>query len=339
MRALPVLALLTLAACSQPGGAVVTSPPPKASPTASATAPCKLPLWWTVALSPGQGEEIHVGFVTIPGGAATDAGALPPPVQTPNGLPSLVFDAATYTTSGKWVRVARNVMSADEKRFVYWDTDQSGQVMHVVDLASGSDRVIYTGASLYVPIAFLSDAIYLSRAINLRQGSLENLYRLDPSGGLPQLVPGSDRHMYQWAWINVADGAAWGIDYKVEGTTYTYSLLRLDLQTSEVQTWLAETPEDLIWPLGVDGRHRLYAADQQHLWRVDSPGNAVSLPNPGPIMPGSGTGVETGFVADSRGAWFPGRGGVWLYADGQEPREFMAGSANSTTYPAGTCLS
>ena len=60
------IALLTLAACSQPGGAVVTSPPPKASPTASATAPCKLPLWWTVALSPGQGEEIGAFLVEHP---------------------------------------------------------------------------------------------------------------------------------------------------------------------------------------------------------------------------------------------------------------------------------
>lgn len=332
MRAVGVIAVLILMACgpTTSAGAVHSNvtPPPPATAVVSL---CRLPVWWG-----GAGGDVHAGFVSVPDGTFTDAGVLPLGTQI-NGLGGAYGGA--YIAQ-RWVRAGRPAVSPDGSRYAYWTADPSHGEVHVVDVASGSDRVAYSGATQYIIVGYESDAIYLAHIINARQGAFEHLYRLDPAGGTPQLVLGSDRHMYQWGWVLVADGAAWGIDNRVSGTDYIYSVLRLDLATGQVTEWMEGPQGKMFWPLGVDAGHRLYAAPYAGpLWRVERPGQPVELPTPAQTYFSGAIGGPSSFASDAVGVWISGQGSIWLYADGNDPKQFTVGSPGETTYPAGTCLS
>jgi hypothetical protein len=333
VRYFGLIAFILAAACTQDAPAVATpsssaTPPPR--PVASI---CKLPVWWSAD------QDIHAGFVSVPDGAFTDAGILPLLRPTSNTLSSVEFYGAGYVSASKsWLKVNRDLVSPDGTQIAFWADDSATSEIRVLNVASREERVLYRGTTLYIPIAFNSDGIYLVNAIHLRQGSFEKLYRLDPAGGMPQLVPGSDRHMYQWGWVLIADGAAWGIDNQVQGSTYLYSVLRLDLATSKVTTWL-EGQDKMPWPQAVDSQHRLYAAAYDGpLGRVDSPGRTVELRSPEQIQFSGGIGVA-GAVVDSIGVWFSGREGVWLFQDGHDAMKVaLPVSANEPVRPAGPCI-
>jgi hypothetical protein len=207
--------------------------------------------------------------------------------------------------------------------------------VHVVDVASRKDRVVYNGETPFEVIAFGSDGVYLAQAINPRQGVFAKLFRLDPAGGSPQLVRGSDRHMDPTGWTKVSGGAAWGLDFRVNGTVYTYQVERLDLATGLVTQWLQGGPERQWAPMGTDDAKRLYVTDGYEVWRLSRPGQ-VDTTIGGTQVAGALT-FGTEVLADSNGAWFPGRGGVWLYSDAQGLRELAAGPESEMVFPAGAC--
>ena len=284
-------------------------------------------MWWG-----GEGQDVHAAFVSVPDGAVTDASV------HPRGLPG-TYGASYEGVSHKWLGVSANALSPDRSRYAYWTGTPAGSEVHVVDVATKADSVVYSGLPLYVVVGFGPDAIYLTHAIQLRRGSFERLYRLDQSGGTPQLVTGSDRHMYQWGWVLVADGAAWGIDNRVVGNDHFYSVLRLDLATSQVTQWMEGPPNTMSWPMGVDGMHRLYVAPiNGPLWRIDSPGHSVELASPADVTFGNSIGGPTSFVADSHGVWFSGKSAVWLSADGRAPQQFAVAPAREDVWPAGPCV-
>jgi hypothetical protein len=333
MRSFGPIAFILLAACTQATPAVAT-PSPSTTPTATPVASlCKLPVWWSA------GQDIHSGFVSVPDGAFSDSGILPLLRPTSNTLSSVEFYGAAYLGSSKsWLKVNRDLVSPDGTQIAFWESGNSNSEIRVLNVASHDERVIYRGTTMFIPIAFKSDGIYVIHAINPRQGSFEKLYLLDAGGGTPQLVPGSDRHMYQYGWVLIADGAAWGIDNQVQDSKYLYSVLRLDLATSKVTTWL-EGQDKMPWPQAVDSQHRLYTAPYEGpMWRVDSPGRAIELRAPEQIQFSGGIGVASP-VVDSIGVWFSGREGVWLYADGLEAKKVaLAVSANEPVRPAGPCI-
>jgi hypothetical protein len=114
--------------------------------------------------------------------------------------------------------------------------------------------------------------------------------------------------------------------------------MRLDLATGQATQWLESTPDDLVWPQGTDGLHRVYVADsKQQLWRLAQPGQAETLPNPGPVSASAGLGNQRVFVSDSTGEWFAGRGSVWWYPESGQPKQFSVPSPNGDVYPAGPC--
>lgn len=327
MRVLVISAVIAITACSpQMGG----QSPGTASPTSTA---CSLPVWWG-----GKGSDVHAGFVSVPDGTFKDAGVLPytnPSQTTLGGGYGGTYDPV----KGVWIRAARPAVSPDGSRYAYWTAGASHGEIHVVDAATGADHIAYSGTIPFILVGFESDAIYLAHIINARQGAFELLYRLDPSRGSPSLVPGSDRHMDQYGWVLVDDGAAWGIDNRLVGNDYVYSLLRLDLTTSQVMQWDEGSGDKVGWPLGVDRTHRLYAASGNGPVRIDAPGHVIQLPNSPDVYVSNAIGGPSGFVADSNGVWFSGVGSVWFYSDGKAPKRFTVGLANQDVYPAGTCLS
>ena len=346
MRLVCAVAVVVLIACSEPAastapasqspsGGVTRTPSPSASPTLAA---CHLPIWWPDA----NNTDIDVAQLGIPSGAVSDARVLRPSSQTAAGN-SFQFYGATYFGADRgWSRLNRQLVSPDGERYTYWTTaGTSTDAVHVEDIRTGADRVVYSGSTLYFPIAWTNEGIYMVDAVAPRQGAFKNLYRLDPIGGSgPQLVSGADRHMYQWGWVLIADGAAWGIDNAVSSNgDYTYSVLRLDLKTSQVVSWFGPV-NDMFWPIGVDLRHRLYVSDGQQLDRVGIPGTTIELTPPGPdaIFANQGIGSESGFVADSTAAWLSGKGGVWRYADDGRAQEFTTASPDAIVDPAAGCL-
>lgn len=333
MRTAPVMILFLLAVgCSQPGPAAANATPAATSSPAPAASVCKLPVWWA------EGTDIHGGLISVPDGAFSGAGVLPLLPQTSNTLSSVQFYGGTYLSASRtWLRLDRGLLSPDGTQYTYWDGDPSGARVHIIDLRSATDRVIYSGQTLYIPIAFESDWIYLVHGVQLRQGAFEKLYRLSPFGGAPQLVTGSDRHMNQWGWVLIADGAAWGIDSVAVGNTFHSSLYRLDLTSAQVTPWLDGAADSVSWPLGVDSSHRLFIGGGNQLWRLDAPQQAVQLSDPGPINASNYPGGDSGFVSDSRGVWFGGKGGVWLYADEQAPKQFAVGPSTADVWAAGAC--
>jgi hypothetical protein len=303
-----------------------------------------MPVWWA---EPGNNPGIHGGQISIPGGVVTDNGTLSAMPQAADaGLASIEFYGGTFSRDHVWRQLNRSLVSPDGSSYVYTTSDGPtiSTAIHVVDLATNTDAVVYgSPQTLYFPIAYEADGIYLVHAVNPKQGTFENLYRLNPAGGTPQLVSGSDRPMYGWSWVLIADGAAWGIGYRTTGNDYIYSIMRLDLTTSQVTDWMDGAVGDLIWPMGVDLLHRLYVEDQSALWQVAAPGQASSLPDPipaaGDVAPryDSGPGAVPAFLADTQGEWFAGTNGIWLYRDGAAPTQFYAGPTGSAVYPGGPC--
>jgi len=332
MRAIAIMTAVLVTGCTGSGTAATPSPS-RTSPTApvqsTATATCKLPVYWEAI----SGNEIRTAFVSVPDGAVSQ-------LTAPPALPDVfgaVFNAATNT----WLGVDRSQLSPDGTRYVYWKESPGLWELHVVEVATRADRTVYSGSELFIPIAFTSDVIYLVHGINLKQGAYELLFTLDPAGGgTPTLVPGSDRHMYQYGWVLISAGAAWGIDVRVQGTDDYWSVLRLDLSTSHVTQWFEGPVNDVIWPLGIDLTQRLYiqGVNQNNLWGLAAPGQAEELANPGPISLGDNVAGPTGMVSDSLGTWFGGRGGVWLYAHGAAPKQFSAGQSTEDVFPAGPCV-
>jgi hypothetical protein len=102
----------------------------------------------------------------------TDAGVLPQLSVSLQGLPSVQSFGATYEfASSQWVHVDRAYLSPDGKSFAYWTTAGSNDnSVHVLDLATGVDRVLYRGSTLFIVIAFEAKGIYLVHGIAPRQG-------------------------------------------------------------------------------------------------------------------------------------------------------------------------
>ena len=295
-------------------------------------------MWW-------WGHTAHAEFLTYPNGSIDDVGDLDPTAYYEGVQDANQPVAATYSSTG-WLPVPRKLLSPDGSSYVYWDWDRSGS--EIITVASASSRArstVYRGPGLYLPIAFAADGIYLVKAWPMLAMG-QNLYRLNVGGGVPQLVSGSDRHMNTApGWTLIADGAAWGIDSTTVGDDSTsvrasvYSIVRLDLSTSQATTWFTAPPNIMPLPIGVDARHRLVAVTGTKVWSIATPGATLELPDRSWVQTVIGWDIDSGFASGPEGMWLPGMGGVWLYAEGKSPQFFAAGPTDRPSYPAGTCLS
>lgn len=314
MRMLGVVALVLLTACSQPSAAIASPSPHSTSPT-PAVSVCRLPVVWDHDSTP------HRAFVTYPGGHIDDVG------QT-NGD---VYDAQYQ----RWVQGPRELISPDGSRYTYWSyLNNPIGAIHVVDVASGVDRMIYDGATNYWPIAFASDGIYVLHAINVKQNAFEGLFRLDPADGTVAKIPGSDL-LPQARWTLVSGGSAWGFDWQPGAQQIVYKVKQLNLATGIVTDWLQEAPNLQSSPVGLDAQGRLYLSDYYELWRLDAPNVEEPLLKPPPV---SGRVSLNIFVADAHGVWMGSWGGLWHFSDADGARQVSVGSDQDMVTPAGPCL-
>jgi hypothetical protein len=305
---------MLVAACTQPSAQTSSPSSPTHSP--SPVVECRLPIVWN------QASTTHHAFLGYPGGE----------VKTVDGAGD-VFDAPYQ----RWVPGPRELVSLDGSRYTYWSLSSAAPTnsqIHVVDVVSGVDRIVYDGATNYWPIAFPTDGIYALHAINLKQSSFEGLFRLDPAGGVPVRVPGSDLAP-QARWTLIGGGSAWGFDLQPGSQQILYTVERLDLATGNITDWLHEPPNLQLSPIGLDAQGRSYISDFYELWRLNAPNVEERLLKPPPV---SGRVALNIFVADAHGEWMGSWGGLWHYSDADGARRFTVSTDQDMVVPAGPCL-
>ena len=333
MKSLVLGLVLLLAACT--GGssrvasvsptAPATSPTAPASPTATAvttasgtriTAPsslaCRLPVTWNVY--DGSTTTTRAVFLAFPSGSLTEDATAPPQ--------SRFFDRAF----SRWLPVWRQAVSPDGRRYAYGEGNAwqgtKGKI-HVVDVASAVDRIIYAGGIVFAVVDFSSDGIYMTPAVP--EGAPRGLWLLDPAGGTPHVVSSTI------IGPAIGGGAAWGIDFNtadphpgpggLEGPRNL--VLRFDLKTGASTTWFYE-PGASVYVIGFDpAGHPIVSSvlvdssgsSTMEIWLVTSSTSArVLYRGGGVVWPARVSAV------DSHGVWFDSsyasssESAVWLYA-------------------------
>ena len=310
---------------------VVPAPSPSARPSRSASPvvsaspaelnlSCRLPVTWGVLN--GQTVTPKAGFITFP-------------KQKLQEDPSAPVGKSVFYDRGlsKWLPVWRESVSPDGKQYAYSQIEgnayqNAGSKLHVVDVATGVDTVIYSGNIAFGVVDFAADGIYLTPAVP--EGRPRGLWLESLAGDPPRLISST---VIAPA---VGAGAAWGVDFNtadpspgpggLEGPMNR--VLRIDLSSGAATPWFYR-PGANIYTVGVDANgHPVVSADfapsptdpngrdTAELWLVTSATSATRL------FVGTGVPYPSRLVAiDSDGVWFDGAygnggGTVWLYAGG-----------------------
>ncbi len=301
------------AATSQPSSIAGASPSPSPTPSQSPTASpslagqalsCRLPVRWAAQ------DGFKGGFLSFPD-----------QVLTVDPTASLFYDRAF----AKWLPAVRTQVSPDGRRYAYaGETPNSyaGGKLHVVDIATGVDTVVYSGGTTYTVVDFAAAGIYVT-SYPVPFGATHGLWLQNPSGGEPKLI---SSEILDPA---VGGGAAWGLHLNaadpspgpggVEGPVN--EVLRFDLRTGASTSWFYR-PGARVWILGFDATGhpfvRVYTesnvAEPVELWLVQSQSQASRL-----YAGGGSTPAQLGAI-DSHGAWFDSfrasPNTVWLYTGG-----------------------
>lgn len=295
-------------------------------------AQCRLPVyWWDSDTS----TQDHAGFVTFPSGQLVVDRSAPPAAQ-----PHFFFYDRAFA---KWIFAVRDWVSPDGRQYAYAEgdplsgTNESGK-LHVVDVATGTDRVIYNG---FIPgvVQFTAEGIYFTK--DQGEGFRNGLWLIAPQGGRPRLINST---IYQPV---VANGAAWGLAFNAAdpnpasgGIADAHNtILRFDLNTGAAATWWYHPENDMrlfdgdySGNLYVDTFREQSGDSSLADWMLDSRGTAHLI---------GSVGLTDLAAVDSNGVWFDdAQSGptsyLWLFANGRFDR--VAGYNVSTMRVAGGCI-
>jgi len=348
MKRLVLLGLVLVSACgpSDRGLSSSSSPAlPSASASQSNAGPsvgCRLPL--AQAVPPPDKEHrwsVRGAFINVPTGELSidPNGAF---AESPDGRLRSVTQpylygtdaGATYTRRlGRWLPAKIAAVSPDSSHYAYTQTKVQGTSrqsrIHVVDVASGVDRVAYEGSDAYSVADYEVEGIYFSAATGFGDVANSGLWLLNPSSGsVRQVAPSGQPAGTLFGFYLIGAGGAWHGDVALgdkpphSGLGPMDRLLRLDLKTREDTEWFRREGWQ-VQAIGFDGDGSPvvradsgdgYTTSLVQLWLVTAPGVAKQ------IYPGSGTGSPvflTGFLtaplADAHGLWFGTSDGIFLY--------------------------
>jgi hypothetical protein len=278
---------------------------------------CRLPISWD--LNTSQGSIGKFGFLKFPEGNVTEDPSAP--------AGSYFYDRAF----ARWLPVAREAVSNDGRRYAY-TTGSAYQntpgTVHVVDVASGADRTLYSGSAVFRVVSFAPGGIYLT--LQAPEGRSRGLWIQDPAGGAARLI---NRDVVD-PWV--AGGVGWGVDFDTSdpnpapgGIESPFNrLVRIDLQTGGTTSWFTRLGTDIFLE-GVDysgnpfvGVGRPTPSDPgtetEEFWFITAKGAgqrlfAGPIDHPWPMRLGA---------IENHGAWFGGGYGptppstIWLYSGG-----------------------
>lgn len=211
------------------------------------------------------------------------------------------WDGLSYSWSAhRWIPAPPTEIAPDGLHYAYPETSPGAPVLlHVVDLAGGTDRVVTTDQPWKV-LDYRADAIYVSKARYFSEG-WSGVWRMDPStGSVNQLLAAEVATT-----LTLGGNAGWGP--AALGST---AVKRFDLLTGAETLWFSR-PDPVVGFVGMDaaggaivGWHDM-AKGSDEIWLLTSPGQGRLLY--------SGR-EQFGFnpILDANGVWLQGLHSLWL---------------------------
>jgi hypothetical protein len=296
-------------------GTRLENPTPTVSPTSPepAALSCRLPI--TIEL--GQTTSIHGAFISFPNAEAVDdpAGEFTANAATnvyqSNVQPylrgsvqnlELFFDRAL----NRWLPNSRAAVYPDGSAYAYITTSTSGNLVHIVEVASGRERVLPIAHPFgYSAVMdYSTNGIYVAGA---SEGSEAAVWLVNPASGSERIIAGTGRTVD----LGLAGGAAW-LAYTQNPNQYTGgwdTIDRLDLATGQRTLWFHR---DGAKAVGVgfasDGTPVMYpsfSSGTSEVWLTSSPQNRLEI--------FSGVETFTAVASDSHGLWLSSRHGIYFY--------------------------
>jgi hypothetical protein len=279
-----------------------------------------------------------IGFIrTVDGTFVADAGAATQPDAARDGFVRTVASPALYGPNGgetydwaysRWLPVPYALVSPDGSQYTYAEVIPNpanqglggppplGTLIHVVDVRTGVDNLIYRSPNILSAQAWAPEGIYLSQPAFLSDTVVPfYVWLLDPAkrvatqllagkavgpvGSGPMVfVPG-------FLWISVADQ---------NNPKAAPILMRVRLVDGTESTWFKPTSAFAQF-LGLDGKGRpivsTYSATN------GDPGKTWALSEPNLPQPISDEGFANAF-SDDHGLWLEGNG-IFLYSEAGPP--------------------
>jgi hypothetical protein len=252
-----------------------------------------------------------------------------------SGVPT--YDSARQ----RWIPVLQANILSDGSAYVYTreaHPTQSRNEIHLVNVASGEDRIIYDQGA-YDTLAYNADGVYLQHHLNGTDAA-NGLWLLNTTTGSIKAYPTGERA----TWAAIAWGGAWS--YSVDGNRFGSSkFAKMDLSTGSITNWFdaggsAQPPQNgsrSVRIFGFDGSKPLVEVwingGTPQVWLLSGPGQASRFPDV-PLGQASPPLATT----DSHGTWLIGTDGVYLYSNSLFTRVAAAPPGPSNSYGvAGPC--
>ena len=340
MRRWIAILAFALVACTQttsnPVAAVTPTlrPSSVASPLASPSMTTDLPLYalpfnCRIPISI-LGQSAQGAFLGVPQGTV---------YFDPKGAGGYYYDRAF----SRWLPVGRAAVSADGARYAYLEMGQSSDYfVHIVDVASGKDRVIHeqlgpTGLAFPPGVLdYAPEGIYLYTAF---EHLLGGLWLLDPATGSvrqisPSLFPVAITPGFVWTEVlNPADPNP--IVTGSSAGTLPNEIDRVDLKTGAKTTWLYRPGADL-GLLGFDlAGHPVIDSTRTFIAPDPEAEVMIALDPKTDRMIYKGTLAKAllGPIADEHGIWFGSGQGIYVFS----PVFGLQKISNQPGFPANGC--
>ncbi|HKC19164.1 MAG TPA: hypothetical protein VKE27_05975 [Candidatus Dormibacteraeota bacterium] len=295
---------------------------------------CRLPVVWNMPSD--TAPYVRAGFLTFPDGRLEQDSSAP--------AHALFYDRAYQ----RWLPVMRDGVSADGRQYAYDSGDlmfHTGGKVHLVDLISGADNVLYTDSTtvVYKIVDFADRSIYLTQGDS--EGRSRGLWALDLAGGAPHLINSNIESPA------LGGGFAWGLDFNAADPSPSLGglegpvnrMLRIDLATGIGTSWFYQPGAD-IFIVGSDSRgdplvgvNRATDATGENSFEIWSVSSDSTVATRLLVASNNAPSPVTVSAIDRYGVWLDGSSGtVWLYSSGS--MQIAATVAGADLYIAGGCI-
>lgn len=328
IRGVGLAVVMILAACGSS-----SAPQAQASPSTSTspnlTVLCRIPLGWTANLSNSLPKQ---GFMDLTTGQVTDVPAAHLDATLPNlakslGPPVLIGwptgDSYYDAPQDRWLPALGQWISPDGASYLYLDFDASE--LHIVDVASGADRVLV--AKRLFPLAWTPDHVYV---MDYGIGLGSQTYSVSvPAGVLTPL--GAKLNSV----VPVSGTGAWVTDVSptlphVSGQNGPIAnrVSRIDLNSGQKVEWFSAASATVI-VLGFTRSGSLLIESTTSAGTVlvrlsapDTVAETYALAHP-----------AVGAVTDANGTWLlDDKGEVFIYIEGASPNLLATAPASLGTF-------